>query len=112
QATANLPAAVAAPGVYVVGTAQANAFNHGDSTPNGPDHPAPVNSLVSIYLTGAGVTSPLLEDGVPAGLPLPALALPVTVEVGGTDAKTVWGGAMGGQMGIAKITFRVPQIAA
>src|SRR5205085_332621 len=64
KATASLDASVAAPGVYVVGnTTQADAFNHADSTLNGKDHPAPVGSLVSIFLTGSGVTSPQLDDG-------------------------------------------------
>ena len=34
-----------------------------DGTLNGPNHPAPKNSGVAIYVTGQGQTDPLVSDG-------------------------------------------------
>jgi uncharacterized protein (TIGR03437 family) len=110
KTSATVDASLAAPGIYVVNGIQADAFNHEDSTLNGPAHPAAVGSLVSIFLTGAGVTTPLLEDGVPAAVPLPPLALPVAVRVLGVPAEIVYAGATEGLAGIGQVTFRVPQV--
>src|SRR5207302_2038588 len=63
-------------------------------------------------MTGAGLTNPPIDDGVPPGLPLPLLALPVTVEVGGAPADVAYAGSVLGFVGLAQVNIRVPAVAA
>jgi uncharacterized protein (TIGR03437 family) len=110
-ASAILNASAAAPGIFVSSGWQAAAINQ-DGSLNGTDHPAPVGSVVSLYLTGAGLTDPPAGDGVLPGLPLLPLALPVSVQVGGADAEVVYAGSALGLPGMAQVNIRVPAIAA
>jgi len=106
-----LSAAAAVPGIFVSSGTQAAAINE-DGTLNGADHPAPAGSIVALYLTGAGLTAPPTTDGMIPGLPLPQLALPVTVTVGGTSAPVVYAGSAFGLPGMAQVNIRVPAVAA
>ena len=110
-ANVSVSAVPAAPGIFVLSGTQAAAINE-DGTPNGADHPAPVGSTVSLFLTGAGVTVPSTVDGVIPSPPLPQLALPVAVTVGGVAAEVVYSGSASGQPGVAQVNIRVPVIAA
>lgn len=110
-ATVNLDAGTAAPGIFVTSGTQAAAVN-ADATLNGPDHPAPAGSVVSVYLTGAGVTDPPLEDGAPPGPVPPRLAQPVAVKVGGLPADVLYAGAAPGLAGISQVNIRIPAVAA
>ena len=111
RASVVLGAVTAAPGVFVSSGTQADAINE-DGSLNGADHPAPVGSVVSLFLTGAGLTNPPIDDGVPPGLPLPLLALPVTVKVGGAPADVAYAGSVLGFVGLAQVDIRVPAVAA
>ena len=111
QASAMLSASTAVPGVFVLSGTQAAAINE-DGSINGADHPAPVGSIVSLFITGAGRTDPLIGDGVAPRLPLPQLALPVTVQVGGAAADVVYAGSAEGLAGLAQLNVRVPTVAA
>jgi uncharacterized protein (TIGR03437 family) len=111
QATAFLTAAPAAPGVFISSGTGAAAIN-GDASLNGAAHPAPVGSVVVLYLTGAGATNPPAGDGLPPGLPLPPLELPVTVLVGGVPAEVLYAGSVLGFVGLAQVNIRVPAVAA
>ncbi len=110
-ASAELSAATAVPGIFVNAGTQAAAINQ-DGTVNGPDHPAPVGSIISLFLTGAGVTNPPALDGVPPSQPLPPLALPVTVQVEGLPAQVLYAGAAAGLPGVAQINVQIPAGAA
>ena len=110
-ASAVLSVASAVPGIFVSSGTQAAAINE-DGSLNGADQPAPVGSIVSLFLTGAGLTDPLIDDGVPPGLPLPQLALPVTVQVGGATAEVLYAGSVLGLPGLAQVNIRVPAAAA
>ena len=92
EASAILSAATAVPGIFVVSGKQAAAINE-DGSFNGADHPAPVGSIVSLFVTGAGLTDPSIGDGVAPTLPLPQLALPVSVQVGGAAAEVLYAGS-------------------
>jgi uncharacterized protein (TIGR03437 family) len=105
-----LSAATAVPGVFVSSGTQAAAINE-DGSLNGAAHPAPVGSVVALFLTGAGLTNPPIDDGVPPGLPLPLLALPVTVTVGGAPAELAYAGSVFGFVGLAQVNIRVPVVA-
>jgi uncharacterized protein (TIGR03437 family) len=111
KASVVLDSVTASPGVFVSSGTQANAINE-DGTPNGAAHPAPVGSVVALFLTGAGLTIPPIDDGVPPGLPLPLLALPVTVKVGGAPADVAYAGSVLGYVGLAQVNIRVPAVAA
>jgi uncharacterized protein (TIGR03437 family) len=106
-----LGVAAAVPGIFVSSGTQAAAINE-DGTVNGADHPAPTGSIIALFLTGAGVTDPPTTDGVIPGLPLPQLALPVTVTIGGTSADVVYAGSAFGLPGMAQVNVRVPTVAA
>src|SRR6266403_3065136 len=109
-ASAFLNAAAAAPGIFVSSGKQAAAINE-DGSLNGTDQPAPVGSVVSLFLTGAGVTDPPTDDGMLPDQPLPQLSLPVTVQVGGSAAEVVYAGSVLGRPGVAQVNIRVPAVA-
>lgn len=78
------------------GTGQAVAINAADSSVNGPNHPASAGSYVSLFLTGAGQTSPGGQDGLQNGYNGATLATPlasVGVTIGGKGTATNYAGA-------------------
>jgi uncharacterized protein (TIGR03437 family) len=111
MASTVLNAAPAVPGIFLEGGSQAAAINQ-DGSLNGPDHPAPIGSVVSLFLTGAGATNPASVDGIPPTPPLPQLALPVTVQVGGSPAAVLYAGAASGLTGMAQVNIVIPATAA
>ena len=70
-----LETADAAPGIFTTfnGGSDALALNQ-DGTINSPGNPAPRGSIVALFATGCGQTSPPSVTGVPAATPLPAPA--------------------------------------
>lgn len=87
-----------------------------DGTVNGTSAPAAKGSVVSIYMTGAGLTSPLVATGgvTPGTAPLPTLpAGSVNVTIGGQAAQVQYaGGAPLAIAGLYQINVVVPQTAA
>jgi len=84
-----------------------------DSSPNGWGNPAPRGSIVVLYGTGGGQTTPPGTDGaIVGGLPLPTPILPVTVTVDGQPADVLYAGdAPGLIQGVMQINVRVPDAA-
>jgi len=84
-----------------------------DGTPNSTDNPANRGSVVVLYGTGAGQTSPAGDDGmISTDLPLPTPILPVTVFIDGQPAEVLYSGAAPGMVqGILQINARVPSTA-
>jgi uncharacterized protein (TIGR03437 family) len=68
----------AAPGVFASPENNAIALNQ-DGTLNSSANPAPVGSIVSLYMTGLGPISPVPADGAIVQLPLPTLVYPIQV---------------------------------
>ncbi len=68
----------AQPGVFMLDPDHALALNQ-NGTLNGPNNPAKVGDVVSIFATGLGLISPQPADGALAQKPLPADLLPVTM---------------------------------
>jgi uncharacterized protein (TIGR03437 family) len=110
RASATLDVQPAAPGVFTTQAAQAAAINE-DLTLNSPRNPAPAGSVVALFLTGAGLTEPPLEDGVPAAPPSPPLALGIQVSVAGVPAEVLYAGAAPGLAGLAQVNIRIPEVA-
>ena len=74
----------AAPGLFTAdgtGTGQAAAINQ-DGTLNSASNPAPIGSVISLYGTGGGQTSPAGVDGQVSRSPLARQSLPVQVYIG------------------------------
>jgi uncharacterized protein (TIGR03437 family) len=80
-----------------------------DGTPNGPDHPAPQGSVVTLYMTGLGVTTPLSQDGTVNAMPLPVPVVPLGASINGTTVPIQFGGAASGLLaGITQVNVYVP----
>jgi uncharacterized protein (TIGR03437 family) len=110
-----MPVAPATPALFSLdGTgAGPGAILNQDGTPNSTDNPAGRGSVVVLYGTGAGQTSPSGDDGMIAtDLPLPAPILAVTVFIDDQPAEVLYAGAAPGMVeGILQINARVPSTA-
>jgi uncharacterized protein (TIGR03437 family) len=114
-AAASAPVAVAvaatAPGIFTAdgsGRGQASAVNQ-DGTFNGPAASAAAGSVLSLYATGEGQTSPAGVDGKLAAAPLPQPVAPLTVTIGGVSAEVRYaGGAPGLIAGLMQVNVVVP----
>ena len=106
-----VPIAGSAPGVFTSnssGTGAAAAINQNDSL-NSATSPAPVGSIISLYVTGEGQTTPSGVDGKPASAPLPKPVLPVAVTLGGQNAVVTYaGGAPSLVAGLMQINVQIP----
>jgi len=97
----------AAPGVFS-GPSGAAAINQ-DGTINSKEHPAERHSVVSIFLTGAGLMTPMPADGTVPKLPYSKIVLPVLID---GDAEILYAGDAPGLVeGVVQINFRLPELA-
>ena len=101
----------AAPGIYSLnqsGTGPGAILNQ-DFSVNGPATPAAKNSVVSIYMTGEGVTTPPSTDGtIAVNLNKPVLGF-VTATVGGVPATVEYAGSAPGILyGVMQVNVRIP----
>jgi uncharacterized protein (TIGR03437 family) len=108
----------AAPGIYTAnssGTGQGAILNQNFSV-NSSANPAAKGSVVTIYLTGEGTTSPAGVDGriAPAdGSGLFKPLLPVTATIGGENVTVeYYGTAPGIVYGVMQVNLRIPANAA
>jgi trimeric autotransporter adhesin len=103
--------APAAPALFTtdeMGQGQAVAFNH-DQTANNAGNPAAPGSLISLFATGFGQTSPAGTDGLPTTTSPPLAILPVTVTIGGQPAQLSFAGGVPGVVaGMMEVTVQVP----
>jgi len=102
----------AAPGVFTLdqsGAGQGAIVNE-DGTVNNPTNPAAAGSVVSIYATGEGQTSPPGQDGeVVSALDVRRSNLPVKVSIGGYDAEVLYAGSAAAQVaGLLQVNVRLP----
>ena len=107
-----MPVQLATPGLFAAdssGSGQALAINP-DGILNSSDNPAQANSVVVLYGTGGGQTSPAAQDGAVASPdhPLQPL-LPVTAAIGGQTAQVLYAGSAPGSVeGVLQINLVVP----
>jgi uncharacterized protein (TIGR03437 family) len=114
QASSQFPVdiAAAAPGIFTfsaTGSGEALVVDHGGAV-NSSAKPAAQGSVITLYLTGAGVLSPVVPDGAVVGSSnLPLVTAPVSVQVGGQTAKVLYaGGAPGSVAGIIQLNVQLP----
>ena len=102
----------AAPAVFSLdasGKGQAAVLNARDGTINSASNPARHSDYVSIFATGAGVTTPASADGLLGSAPLPQPNAHVSVTIGGIPCQLNFAGAAPGLIaGAIQINAQVP----
>ncbi len=104
--------APSAPGLFTLGatgSGEAAAINQNQAT-NGAAAPVPIGSIITLFATGEGQTSPAGVDGKPASASPPTPTLPVNVTIGGVTVNNLQyvGGAPGEVAGVLQINVQVP----
>ena len=89
-----LAVTTAAPGLFTLNQngGGAGAIVNQDGSVNSAGAPAAKDSVVLIYLTGDGQTTPTGVDGQLAVGTLPSTAAPVSVRIGNRDARVLYAG--------------------
>jgi uncharacterized protein (TIGR03437 family) len=107
--TLSIPVAAAAPALFTYpdGSNRLIALNQ-DGSLNSPSNPAAPGSIVILFGTGEGSTSPAGAEGVPAADPFPRPVRAVTLQVAGRTAEVLYAGAAPGFVGLLQINTRVP----
>jgi uncharacterized protein (TIGR03437 family) len=106
-----LQVAATTPGVFsIAGSGHGpGAILNSDGTVNSASNPAAPGDWVSIFATGAGVTTPASVDGLVASAPLPAPNANVSVSMGGLPCPLNFEGAAPGLVtGVLQINAQVP----
>ena len=110
SAPLTVPLSVAAPGIFTLngsGKGQGAVLNQ-DYLVNGPANPAARGSVVIIYATGIGATSPCV-DGQIYESNFPQSTLPVVVGIGNIGAQVLYAGQAPFLVsGVAQINVVVP----
>jgi uncharacterized protein (TIGR03437 family) len=89
------------------GQGQASAFNP-DGSQNSPSTPAALGSVISLFGTGGGQTSPPASDGAIATGDAQQV-LPVSVTIGGQTATVQYAGSAAGDVdGVMRIDVQIP----
>jgi uncharacterized protein (TIGR03437 family) len=97
----------AQPGLFLHGS-QAVALNQ-DGSLNSATNAAPKGSWVTIYATGAGMTSPQLGTGQPAAVNPLSFAQDVAATIGGVAANVYQGGVLApGFVGLLQAGVQIP----
>src|SRR6185295_16151481 len=99
----------ASPGVASLVDGRINA-QHGNGQSVTAQNPALRGETIAMYLTGMGVTNPLIATGAqaPGVVPLPVLQNPPTVTVDGQNATVAFSGLTPGGIGLYQINFTIP----
>jgi uncharacterized protein (TIGR03437 family) len=98
-----------APGIFQDATGRAIAQRSHDYSLVTPSNPAPVDSVVVVYFTGIGPTSPSVPDGEPAPFsPLAQATSSHSATVGGLPAQVLYMGLTSGFSGLGQANVRIP----
>jgi uncharacterized protein (TIGR03437 family) len=110
-----IPVAASAPGTFTLsssGLGPAAVLNQ-DNSVNSASNPAPRGSIIQIYATGEGQTSPQGVTGSVTGTDLKTPVLHVNVTIGGQDAVVPYAGSAGAAVaGLFQVNAVVPQAVA
>ena len=111
MASTTVPVQAASPAVFSAngnGGGQGAILNQ-DGSVNSPSNPASPGSVVVLYATGAGITTPASVDGLLITAPYPAPNLPVSVTINGEAANVLYAGAAPGLVaGVMQINVVMP----
>jgi len=101
--------AAANPALFTLnyGTGNAVVVNQ-DGSINSNQHPAPRGSIVVLYATGEGQTSPAGVTGQAAAAPFPVPVLSVSLTMAGIPANILFAGEAPGFVGLLQINAQVP----
>jgi len=104
--------AQAAPGIFTLagtGTGQGAILNQ-DWSVNGPSSAAAPKSVVMVFATGEGATSPAGVDGRITQSILPKPVAPVSVRIGDVPARVLYAGAAPSMVaGVLQVNVEVPE---
>lgn len=89
-------------------TKNALALNE-NGTRNTEANPALAGSIVVLFATGTGATTPAATAGQPAPSPHPLLTQPAALQVDGQDALVLFAGEVPGFIGLSQINARLPR---
>jgi len=103
-----VPVAGSAPGIFALsgGSGQGAILNQ-DLSPNSAANPAARGSVVIIYATGEGETTPAGADGLLSEAPFARPVLPVSVAVGGLPCEVLFAGPAPGFAGLLQVNVRI-----
>jgi uncharacterized protein (TIGR03437 family) len=111
SAPVEIPVSAVAPGIFSVdasGAGQAAVINE-DGSLNSADRPAPRGSIVTVFCTGEGQTSPAGVDGKIADQILPRPLFPVSVKIGGASVTPLYAAAAGAAVaGALQVNVEIP----
>ena len=105
-----LPVTAAAPGVFVHPESNRAVALNQDGSLNSPASPAERDTIVTIYLTGAGAVAPDIATGRPAPLPPPLSHVvdDATATINGQPAAVEFAGAAPGFVALIQLNVRIP----
>jgi uncharacterized protein (TIGR03437 family) len=111
SAPVEIPVSALAPGIFSAdgsGAGQAAVINE-DGSLNSADRPAPRGSIVTVFCTGEGQTSPPGVDGKIADRILPKPLMPVSVKIGGAPVTPQYAAAAGAAVaGALQVNVQIP----
>jgi uncharacterized protein (TIGR03437 family) len=108
-AATNVTIAAVAPAVFSQNNNSAGGIvTHQNFSLVGPGNPARSGDILIIYATGLGSVTPGLATGALATFPPEADTAPVTVTIGGQDAKVIYSIAAPGAVGLYQIAVTMP----
>jgi trimeric autotransporter adhesin len=110
SAAINYNVALTVPGIYTLNQAGSGqgAIENQDFSINGSSNPAAKGSVVSIYMTGEGITSPPSVTGQLA-VSLNKPVLPVTATINGVAATVQYAGSAPGEVyGVMQVNVLIP----
>jgi uncharacterized protein (TIGR03437 family) len=106
----DLPVASSMPAIFTAYTSTQAAVLNQDNTVNGGGNPAARGSVIQIFATGEGETTPTGITAEVTGTDLKQPQLPVTVSIGGITAQTTYiGSAPEAVAGLFQVNAVVPQ---
>ncbi len=110
SAVLDVPVSAAAPGVFTINSTNQAAVLNQDNSINGPSNPCARGSIIQIFATGEGLTSPPATTGTISGAGLNQVQLPVMVSIGGIGATVIYAGSAPDEVaGLLQVNAVVPQ---
>jgi uncharacterized protein (TIGR03437 family) len=89
--------------------AAVNVAADGSTSPNTVTTPAKAGGILTFYVSGLGVTTPVMQDGALTAPPLPKLVASIHVLVAGVEARVLYAGPAPGEIaGLTQVNIQIP----